>query len=258
MAIHDFSVGSSRRGSLGLGAYGKVYRATHRRTGERVAVKEISLGVTQKGVMITRETVEHEIRLLQMTDHPSIVRLLASFEEALPTRFFIVMELARDDLFHHVRRCGTLSERSSSHLLAQVLSAVEYLHGLGIAHRDLKLENVLLFDGPDERMPCKLCDFGLSHLYPTDARGVVVRDQLQHFVGHHEPRPRARAPIPARSTRTTPPRSRVDSPRPRTGSRSYQAPEVFARAYDGFESDCWSIGVCAFCMLAGEAPCTVL
>ena len=164
MAIRDFSVGSSRRGSLGAGAYGKVYRATHRRTGERVAVKEISLGITQKGVMITRETVEHEIRLLQMTDHPSIVRLLASFEEALPTRFFIVMELARDDLFHHVRRCGTLSERLSSHLLAQILSAVEYLHGLGIAHRDLKLENWLLAEKmtPVERNPVILIDFGFA------------------------------------------------------------------------------------------------
>ena len=100
-----------------------------------------------------------------------------------------------------------------------MLDGVAYCHLAGVAHRDLKLENVLL----NEQGALKLIDFGLSHVYPRLADGVTI-----------------------------------DRSRPLKdvcGSKSYAAPEVLAsRGYDGFAADMWSLGVCLFAMLAGFFP----
>jgi len=87
-----------------------------------------------------------------------------------------------------------------------------------VAHRDLKLENVLLTkDGV-----VKVIDFGLSHIYPKGAQGDFDRS------------------VPLKEM---------------CGSKSYAAPEVLSGVgYDGFLADVWSLGVCLFAMLSGFFP----
>ena len=98
------------------------------------------------------------------------------------------------------------------------LDGLAYCHLAGVAHRDLKLENVLL----NEAGVVKLIDFGLSHVYPRGADGILDRSR------------------PLRDV---------------CGSKSYAAPEVFAgHGYDGFAADMWSLGVCLFAMLSGFFP----
>lgn len=50
----------------------------------------------------------------------------------------------KGDLLDHIRARGALTESESRHFFRQIISAVQYLHSLDIAHRDLKCENVLL------------------------------------------------------------------------------------------------------------------
>jgi len=87
-----------------------------------------------------------------------------------------------------------------------------------VAHRDLKLENVLLTkDGV-----VKVIDFGLSHIYAKGPNGDFDRS------------------VPLREM---------------CGSKSYAAPEVLSGVgYDGFLADVWSLGVCLFAMLSGFFP----
>lgn len=69
-----------------------------------------------------------------------------------------VLEYAEGgDALHYVQSTGALSEDQAKSWTTQIVSAVSYMHNLGIAHRDLKLENLLL---SKDMSTIKICDFG--------------------------------------------------------------------------------------------------
>ena len=61
------------------------------------------------------------------------------------------------DALKHIQSTGALSEERARLWTAQIASAVRYMHDVDVAHRDLKLENLLLTGTGDA---IKLCDFG--------------------------------------------------------------------------------------------------
>ena len=65
------------------------------------------------------------------------------------------------ELFDKIVEKGQYSEKDAAKIVNQIVSAVEYLHGNGIAHRDLKPEN-LLSAGDDDAEVIKIADFGFS------------------------------------------------------------------------------------------------
>jgi len=67
------------------------------------------------------------------------------------------------ELFDKIVELGSYSEKDAANLVAKMVSAIDYLHELGIAHRDLKPENLLLRD-KDSISEVKLADFGLSKI----------------------------------------------------------------------------------------------
>lgn len=73
------------------------------------------------------------------------------------------------DLLEYVKDRGYIKESRGQHYFRQILSAVKYLHGLDIAHRDLKCENVLLTTDDQVR----LSDFGFSR-YCRDTKGKRI------------------------------------------------------------------------------------
>lgn len=69
------------------------------------------------------------------------------------------MELIKgQDLFEHVFKHGPLKESQAVHIMHQIIKAVIYLHRLGICHRDIKTENIMI----DSNFNAKLIDFGLA------------------------------------------------------------------------------------------------
>jgi len=165
---------------LGYGAFGTLWRCWKIRPGAKnghaFAAKQMDKSQLMQydvwNLFGSEKTEgEGEIKLHLRQKHPHIVQLFEVFDEAL--KVTLVMEACDGgDLFHHVtshkRLCGVgVSEEAATAVMAQMLSALDYLHQQSIVHRDVKCENVLLRHRrlALERNTCKLCDFGLaSHL----------------------------------------------------------------------------------------------
>uniref|UniRef100_A0A1I8F587 Protein kinase domain-containing protein n=1 Tax=Macrostomum lignano TaxID=282301 RepID=A0A1I8F587_9PLAT len=145
---------------LGRGAYGYVKAAVRRSDGAQLAAHQLmerpeSLG----GGLVPREAA-----ILQSVSHPNIVPLL----DALESRRYYELVMPRHglgmDLFEFIDRNPSLDEPLASYMFRQMASAVAYLHSRGIAHRDLKDENVIL----DERFCLMLIDFGAAAFVSPD------------------------------------------------------------------------------------------
>eukprot|EP00316_Scyphosphaera_apsteinii_P021094 CAMPEP_0119314826 /NCGR_PEP_ID=MMETSP1333-20130426/34050_1 /TAXON_ID=418940 /ORGANISM="Scyphosphaera apsteinii, Strain RCC1455" /LENGTH=371 /DNA_ID=CAMNT_0007320025 /DNA_START=64 /DNA_END=1179 /DNA_ORIENTATION=+ len=195
---------------VGSGAFGAVYKATNESTGELAACKYVS----HRKMRVS--AIQHEVQFMARAKHAHVIQLKDCIQQEEES--FIFMELAsHGELFSRVISNGSLDEREARGFFRQIMLAVEYLHSQGIVHRDLKLENVLLNDADE----CKVCDFGLAHLYDTDDAQKLKRPLLHEVCG----------------------------------SKSYAAPEVLnGHGYDGFAADVWSCGICLFAMLAGFFP----
>ncbi|XP_043657435.1 calcium/calmodulin-dependent protein kinase type 1 isoform X2 [Drosophila teissieri] len=146
-------------GLLGTGAFSEVRLAESKDPpGEHFAVKIID----KKALKGKEESLENEIRVLRRLTHPNIVQLLETYEDK--SKVYLVMELVTGgELFDRIVEKGSYTEKDASHLIRQILEAVDYMHEQGVVHRDLKPEN-LLYYSPDDDSKIMISDFGLSKM----------------------------------------------------------------------------------------------
>ncbi|GAB1301186.1 Putative sperm motility kinase W [Apodemus speciosus] len=137
--------------SLGCGSFGEVKLACHLPTCARVAVK-----VLEKNINNVAD-IASEVELLQSLEHRNIVRFFHKID-TLTTTYVIMEYVAGEDLERCLRALGCLKEEEAVPIFQQVVSAIHFLHQRHIAHRDIKLENILV----DAAGNVKLCDFGMA------------------------------------------------------------------------------------------------
>ena len=98
---------------------------------------------------------------MQQLNHPGIVHFVDVFESE--RHFCIVMELMRGgNLFSKLVEQESFTEADVRRIIVQVNDAVNYCHGFGVLHRDIKLDNLLLANDQMGIDSVKLADFGLS------------------------------------------------------------------------------------------------
>lgn len=161
---------------LGTGYFSKVYLALANDQNSRLSsnsnqdIKESKSYYAAKAVRVHERrlaspastNLEREIKILRSLDHPNIIKLHSVIYAPSIDIAYVIMEWAN---------CGTLQqaisndlkfdERTIASIFLQIALALSYLHTKGIAHRDVKPSNILLFsDGT-----AKLSDFGISHSF---------------------------------------------------------------------------------------------
>ncbi|CAO3678630.1 unnamed protein product [Rhizopus stolonifer] len=153
---------------LGRGAYGKVMLCRHKESNQLYAMKVLK----KASLFVHAKNAEHtkaERQILEEVRHPFIVQLFYAFQTN--DRLYLILEYATGgELFTHMASEHMFLEDVARFYLAELLLAIEHLHGLGIVYRDLKPENCLL-DGEGHVL---LTDFGLSKVSIEGSRTNTV------------------------------------------------------------------------------------
>lgn len=144
--------------SVGKGAFGKVRVVQHKQTRELYALKYINKAKCLK--MRAVANIIQERRLLEEVDHPFIVNLRYAFQDD-ENCFFVLDLMLGGDLRFHLERMGSFDEDSARIYVAEIGSALAFLHEKKIVHRDLKPDNILL----DERGHAHITDFNIAVHY---------------------------------------------------------------------------------------------
>jgi len=150
---------------LGRGTFSIVKEGTHKKSGEKVALKFIDKKFVDAEDLLM---LSREIEIMKKVDNKNVLSLKEIYET--PTELCLVMELVTGgELFFKIVENGSYCEQDASAIIRQILDGVKYLHLLGIAHRDLKPEN-LLCSGEGSDMNIKIADFGLSKIFAGGAQ----------------------------------------------------------------------------------------
>lgn len=145
------------RETLGSGAFAKVVKVLHKKSGQYRALKIIK---KQKDQDPARMYLEVEI--LKKLVHPNIMQIYEFYEDK--KNFQIITELCEGgELFDMIVEKGSFNEDEAAWVMKQLLSAVNYIHSNNICHRDIKPENILLDTKKDNII--KIIDWGTARFF---------------------------------------------------------------------------------------------
>lgn len=205
---------------LGVGGHGVVFPGVNRSSGEIMAIKQVSKKFGKPMELRRRVTEEAEV-LRVAGEHRSICTFKDLFEG--DDAWYIVTELARGgELFDRLVERGAYTASGAASVMRELVDAVAYLHQMGIAHLDLKPENVLLASDETDASDVRLVDFG-SARFLSGAPAVPT-------VGTRE------------------------ETGPAGATPAYAAPEVLRGEVADEKADIWSLGVILYLLLTGTHP----
>jgi serine/threonine protein kinase len=155
---------------IGKGGMGTVYKAFDSKIREIVALKLLKPEIASDIEIIER--FRNEIKLARQVSHRHVCRMYDLDEEWLS--IYISMEyVPGEDLKSFIRRSGHLNEAKAVGLARQILEGLVEAHRLGVVHRDLKPQNIMI----DRDGNAKIMDFGIArslHTKGSTGTGVII------------------------------------------------------------------------------------
>ena len=152
---------------IGAGATSEVYEGRKEGTLERYAIKMIKIKAMSAE---QRDNITKEVLFIKGIEHPNIVRLHESLSTS--NHYYLVFEFCeKGDLQKYIEQNfdGLLPLPHVKEIIRCIAEALSYLHARGIAHRDIKLANVLL----KKDFTIKLADFGFAR--ETSAENIMMK-----------------------------------------------------------------------------------
>ncbi len=152
---------------LGKGKFGRVYLARERNSSFICALKVLYKAELQHGSGVEKQ-VRREVEIQSNLRHPNILKLYGHFHDS--KRIFLILEFAgKGELYKHLRRENRFPEWKAAQYIAQMASALRYLHRKHVIHRDIKPENILM----GVHGEIKISDFGWSVHAPNNRRATL-------------------------------------------------------------------------------------
>ncbi|MEW5900499.1 MAG: serine/threonine-protein kinase [Acidobacteriota bacterium] len=155
---------------LGQGGMGKVFKVYDHKVSEVIALKLIRPEISVNDKAIDR--FKNELKFARKISHRNVCRMHDLGEEGF--FYYITMEyVPGEDLKRFIRRAGPLNTGKIVHIARQVSEGLGEAHHLGVIHRDLKPQNVMI----DQDGNAKIMDFGIARFMDTErmtGTGVMV------------------------------------------------------------------------------------
>lgn len=126
---------------IGRGTYAKVYKVKHMRTGKAFAAKIIKLGQVSDNYKL--KFMPREVQIMKKIKHKNIIELIEIVDSGW--HILIFMELAiNGSIGDFIKIHGPITELMAKQIFVPIAKALFFMHSNGIAHRDIKVENILL------------------------------------------------------------------------------------------------------------------
>lgn len=150
---------------IGEGAFGHVLLGTHKSSGERVAIKRIPKKLASHEDF--QREMEALLRIQKWGGHPHICALREHFDEG--GYYYLILDLIEGgEMFDHLVNHGAYSEADAARLVREVASALDFLHGIGVVHNDIKPENLMLSSDERTHGVVQIVDFGCAEVEGED------------------------------------------------------------------------------------------
>jgi serine/threonine-protein kinase len=208
---------------LGAGGSGVVYLAT-----DTLLQRPVVLKILRAGLMSAekiRSTVLREARLASAIEHPNVCAIYEVGESG--DEGYIVMQYVPGQSLDRLIARGPARPQLVLSVGIQVADGLQAAHGLGIFHRDLKPQNIMLTDGG----LAKILDFGLARRLPPEEAAFDPT------------KPGLAKDASVAATYTA-----------RGGTIRYMAPEQFVTGQSSVQSDVWALGVILYELVSGRHP----
>jgi len=204
---------------IGEGGLSEVLLASNIQTQEIVAIKLMSLHTKNR-----LEIFQKECQISKMVNHPNIVKCLDYYTITANDNDYgvLVLEKMDVDLMDYLLTKDRLPEEDCRIIFREVCKAVTYCHSRGIAHLDLKSDNILLkVNQFGEIESIKICDFGFAYYWDVNN-----------------------------------PNSSLFQFNNKIGTKEYQSPECskLSKPSPVDKADVWSLGVILFSTITGLFP----
>ena len=155
---------------LGHGGMGRVYKVFDTRAKEKIALKLLKPEVAADDAAIER--FENELRFARKVSHRNVCRMYDLGDEK-GTRYITMEYVPGEDLKSMLRMMGPMSPGKTLHIARQICEGLAEAHRLGVVHRDLKPQNIMI----DRDGNVRIMDFGIARsakVKGLTGAGIVV------------------------------------------------------------------------------------